>query len=382
MKWTRLNEILLFLLVFAIGFQKVELFGLKLVDFLIILVFILILIRGKLLVIPGLNTVLFLLMMLVLASIIFSINTTWSIGEAIRYALCFMMLADLLSLYHQAERRQIEVIIRAGITYFVFSLVCAVLAWRGILPSTLVFTEWDFRLEAFFFDPNFMSIFALFLVVLLNYEYSRIRPAWYVLGMATLVLVILLSRSRTSIALLVLMYFLSFILFNKLKRRSLFLVVVLVSGVVVLLSMSQLFTDIVARYTYRPEGNVPDVRFTIWSYGLDAFWKNPFGYGAGTYRFVMDNYGDYHDAHNTLLTWAVGQGIQFVAVIVFAAVFYFLFRKGSKRRRRFEFTAVLLLVATSLTFDMDTFRASWLMISLIVYKHLQESRPDCRLQVC
>ena len=84
-----------------------------------------------------------------------------------------------------------------------------------------------------------------------------------------------------------------------------------------------LLDNVLKRFSVQEErgGVTEDVRFEIWRMGLMAFKQWPFGYGPGTYRYAIAEFGGHHDAHNTYFWLLINNGI---FIILLASIYLFI----------------------------------------------------------
>ncbi len=361
------NTLFLWLLIFSIGMQKISIGPLKVVDLFIIIIFVFLLFQGNLLVVSNAYVFFGMILTLQMISLFFSKDLSWSFKEIIRNILCYLELIVLVSLFNKNNKNYLKIVINAGTVYILLSLFFYFIQIIGYIPK--IVTHGRTRLEGFMLDPNYFSIFVIIISILLNFIRHQYKTKWYLFIAGVLCLSVLLARSRSMMVLFVIFFIMSFYFFNKVTLRNVLLIIFLILISTLVIAYTTVLESITKRFTTGAGINLSeDIRFEIWGNGIEALLAQPFGYGPGMYRFATEPFGGTgHDAHNTYFWISVNNGLH-VLLIIFILLAYFYILKKREYKEKYSILILLFFLAASITFSLDTFRASWVLISVLVFR--------------
>ena len=367
----RISNKLIILLSFLIGFQKVSIGPLKIFDLCVLLVFVWLLAERKIKIYIFPYLIMGLIYIVYLFQTVVSINSIWSLMEDIRLIFCFISFSIFVSLFEISKEKALKNVVLGIFLYCVLSLMLFIIEIANIYNFNVTH-GWSMRLESLMLDPNYFAFICIFGLILLNTTKQQLSKKFYIIAIVLFILCVTFSGSRTALALLIFFFFTSYFMINGITIKSFFLILSAFILIFIIAFNLGFLDTMIERleYTQTSGGVQEDLRFHIWRLGLKAFDEWQFGYGPGTYRYATQKFGGHHDAHSTYFWLLINNGILFVLFLGVYLSYLMIFVKIPK----FGKLCIIFLFLTSILYSMETFRVSWLFISISYFLYLEKNR--------
>lgn len=299
------------------------------------------------------------------------------------YVITLYLIIFCLYLFMYVSRKNMKGLLMAYIVSGTLSALLGVSAHIGVFPSLLMYDQ--YRIKAFFKDPNVLGPFLVPAVLMLLDDMRGKRLIRYPVWVHTILIIINLlgiiaSFSRgawLNLAVCILLYFalnirkIDYKSVNY-KRLLIYAAIVAVAGFLIWnygLSheMKNFILSRLGLQLYDTD------RFAVQNAGIRLALLNPLGYGPGQFEYaVMDQTGVHFSAHNFFIRLSVENGVAgfgiFISSLVY--IFYRLILDFRRERSYAVLTPAALLailagtMINSMVIDTLHWRHLWFFIGV------------------
>lgn len=300
------------------------------------------------------------------------LSAIWGIDSANSFTriITFLIPSVLIAVAMSASIKTKEDVSLYMTGYVIGCIVAAFsgLYYRDAMLNAAIMDSQE-RLTAFGADQNALAfLMSMGVVCLLSY-YSATTAKWgkilSILLMGVFSLVVLSTGSRTGLVLL-LAAVSGFLFFQKNKRASFLIIVLIILFIPVIVSF--LPESIIDRFAETEQlvssGDFSD-RGSIWERGLEAFWDDNFVLGVGYSNFsnmLMKHFNFRLASHNTYLTYLVEFGVIGVPVFIYVLLVIWQYARKIDGLTRNRFVYFYILPLFAVMFTLETEYKRWIFI--------------------
>ena len=272
------------------------------------------------------------------------------------------------------------------------ALLIVIAGLAGTISEIVV--ENDSRLRVLNFNENYLASRTFIAVVILLptfYKYNFITLRWWCVSIFTLcALAFIANLGSLTVLLALIVWMISAVFYSRLTFKRLF--VICASGVSLALILLEpkafnwiLSWPIAQRASYLMEDLASVERIFIWSNYVDVYASKPlFGHGFGGADHALRQIGEFHDAHNLILSIAVYSGTAglFIVSLWLINISRLVFSAKAHPQKLLISGFWSILVCMSLLQPVLPLSSMWFVISILAVAFSKSSFKKLDNEIC